>query len=73
LRDLSGVGLPLLGPFASGKAIYQRLTGVIPEKNEKKQSIQRQAANYGNNARDNRMPLDAAKREIDHGADRKEN
>jgi hypothetical protein len=37
--------------------------------NEKKQSSQRQATEYGNNACDNGMPLDAAEREIDHGAD----
>jgi len=49
-------------------------TGVVaivppsPE-NEKKQSSQRQATEYGNNACDNRMPLDAAEREIYHGAD----
>jgi hypothetical protein len=37
--------------------------------NEKKQSSQRQATEYGDNACDNGMPLDAAEREIDHGAD----
>jgi len=64
--------------IASAKRISQQLavgsTGVVctvppcPE-NKKKQKSQRQATNYGNNACDNRMPLDAAEREIDHGAD----
>jgi hypothetical protein len=81
VRDLSGVSLPLL-PIAGSKAIYQqlgvgstRVGGTVPPclENEKKQGSQRQAANYGNNACDNRMPLDAAEREIDHGADWKEN
>jgi len=49
-------------------------TGVVtalqkrPEKKEK-QSIHWQTPKYGKNARAERMPPDAAKCEIDHGAD----
>jgi len=60
------------------KRISQQLavgsTGIactVPQcpENKKEQNSQRQATYYGNNACDNRMPLDAADREIDHSAD----
>jgi hypothetical protein len=46
------------------------VVGTVPPSPEAeiKQSSQRQATNYGNKACDNRMPLDTADREIEHGA-----
>jgi hypothetical protein len=64
--------------LGGGKRISRHLavgsTGIVctvspcPE-TKKKQTSQGQATNYGDKACYNRMPVDAAEREIDHGAD----
>ena len=47
------------------------VVGGLPQcpENKKKANIKREATGYCKDARDNRMPFEAARGKIDHGAD----
>jgi hypothetical protein len=68
-RDIAPTIVAVLTLAAGGAGVVIGIPR-CPKKKEK-HSSQWQATDYGNNACENRMPLDAAKHEIDHGADGK--
>jgi hypothetical protein len=66
-RDIAPTIVDVLTLAAGGAGVVIGIPRCPKQK--EKHSSQWQATYYGNNACENRMPFDAAKHEIDHGAD----